>query len=680
MADKVVAAVAAALEAEEQLLNPATAEDAEAQSGAAPETTSTALPSRYLTIAILLHPPVFLDGRRPLVQLFVDNKITESCIVEFPHEIVLRLPVDAVISITLAVPELIPPWKEELATGPSRSPPVKVATAYIPLRKVVDSNMSLSFCTLWMGLEDWAPRAKQWHPDRVEVDRRFTRALEIGRRTFEVPKLGITLKVADDEASEADQLSMFSVVDMYARELASVFIRAEDTLKSFQDEAQGARREVEYRALGCAAEVESVRDDLHAQRKRCENLSSEVHTLRLARRDLQRKLAKQQEEATFTWRSVGLYAHPQCECGTSSSSTCPGTGSAADSSGADSARRLIKTVSDATKPKASAAAALQRAERVAERERQRARDMTKEIEVLKGQLEEALADRELFEAKAAMAEASAREAAVEDVHSTKGLPQSAGAQAEEILRLRREIGALSRAKAQARRQITLLEQQLLEAQQQSHELERRSEMESQTSPTAGCFEEVKYETNGSSNSTSTCDLSKVNHQLRSQNIDLHEELLRCRGELQRARADLQPLKEENYRLQAEIETVLKDKLEASEQAAAAAADHRNFVRRGGTPTWGGGPGNCQRQNLQNNPPSLSPSSQHPPLIQPLQLQRRAQSQQGFRSRPHSARSTKSTAGGRNQDQEKPLPKNFVERLAACRLGISRSREAAVGGV
>eukprot|EP00928_Gymnodinium_smaydae_P019819 TRINITY_DN17630_c0_g1_i1.p1 TRINITY_DN17630_c0_g1~~TRINITY_DN17630_c0_g1_i1.p1 ORF type:complete len:746 (-),score=175.11 TRINITY_DN17630_c0_g1_i1:33-2270(-) len=638
MADKVAAAVAAAM------AEPATSPAALASSPAMQFSNGPA-GQRLMTAIVNFHVPVFFPVRRVTLRLTERTGQTEErLITQYPHEVTLNLRPDAVLRI-----ELTP-------SGPSLLGPEAFAPLVIPLRKVVEEGMALSFCTLWLGVSTVRGVALNFaSASDEELDQDFVRALMRGQ-DLEAPKIGIGLKFYDSYAAEADRLSMFSVVDMYSEAVAQVYLKAEavlreraaaeadarrlpaaaaDTLAKSEARAEAAVEAAEAARAEAAAKAAEVAEEaaraseaaLRERDGRIAALLADVHTLRLARKDLQRRLTKAQEEALLAWKGAA------CSGGGSSAPVSRARGETLRRGDAgEGSSALASRARGETPRRGDAGEAQQRAEKVAERERMRARGLEKELREVRKQLQELLAERAAAAENEAECAASAAKAVVEDPEEQMALQgtlqqeeprQSAKQEAATILALRKEVGSLAKSRSTARRRVGLLEQQLLEARRQGHELERRlEEVEHERSvfdsavpggvgPASRLlYRQDSYEEGGSSSQL---------HRLREENVDLHEELRRVRAENCRSRADLAPLRDENARLNAELRELLRSRLQRAEETSGGACSSR--------PAWGQALSPMAREASSSRPREASvrqlrrAPSAPPPGRSPLRSQR-----------------------------------------------------------
>eukprot|EP00452_MALV-II_sp_L67-6_P000135 gene135-27_t len=138
------------------------------------------------------------------------------------EELSLRLPPETVLRVAV-----------ERRDGSGETQ--RCAALWVPLRKVTQSELGISFVTLWLGVDTKAredavdPRAdpRAYH---AKVERDFqaaiTRGLDVG-----APKVGISVKVVRADRCVADAQHTFGVVGMYENALASLHARVEDALR-----------------------------------------------------------------------------------------------------------------------------------------------------------------------------------------------------------------------------------------------------------------------------------------------------------------------------------------------------------------------------------------------------------------------------------------------------------------
>jgi chromosome segregation ATPase len=204
---------------------------------------------------------------------------------------------------------------------------------------------------------------------------------------------------------------------------------------------------------------------------------------------------------------------------------------------------------------------LLRAERIAEKERCRARFLEKDLKSTRAELEEALS--ELHEAEQASRSSNA-------VHEEIEISPEAGTpvQEETIRKLRREVGQLAKSRNDTRRRSAFLEQQLLEERRRTELLEQKNldiQAQSQASPQSarGSRQATRQSSQGNDGSNPEWPIDSDVRRLQAENTELSQELRRARTDACRARAEVAPLKEENVRLSAEIRAILKSRLSTS---------------------------------------------------------------------------------------------------------------------
>eukprot|EP00929_Paragymnodinium_shiwhaense_P057641 TRINITY_DN28855_c0_g2_i1.p1 TRINITY_DN28855_c0_g2~~TRINITY_DN28855_c0_g2_i1.p1 ORF type:complete len:499 (-),score=119.54 TRINITY_DN28855_c0_g2_i1:617-2113(-) len=440
--------------------------------------------AKSLTTRIMFHPPVFFAGRRVTARFADDEGQVDKLITEWPAEVTLRLRPNSVLRVSLfSAPTSSQPGEA------AAEPDICHAPAYIPIQKVMEGGMSLSFCTLWLAVEGTASEAIV-PSSAEEVDDMFSTALRRGQE-LEAPKIGITLKLADDETAEADRLSMFSVVDMYAEAIALIYQRADEKLSwqavrlnTLEARATSQTADIELDVQQMRQDLEeafrvqtdSLRLDCDEKQKLNDHLSAEVHTLRLARKDLQRRIARLQEEVMLAWKTPGaqhggLTPSSKARTPRSATDTIDDKDSVCESS-MDALTHISHSGLDS-------ASAIQRAERVAERERRKARALEKELDVLRQELRDVI--RQGGEAATPEEAVSTPQSSASMLMDSRLLLEDANtaacvrAQAEMILQLKREVGSLAKSRNEMRRKRDLLEQQLIEARRKHHELERKLE-------------------------------------------------------------------------------------------------------------------------------------------------------------------------------------------------------------
>jgi len=496
--------------------------------------------ARPLTVLMRLHQPAFFGFDNIEARLTEDRSSWEKRIVQWPHDVELQLDVDAVLRLTLVDRRLSvsPPPDDSPLSAPNIGPPF--ATVCIPMFRVLQPSMSLSFCTIWLGVEE-RPHDSSGpsRGDHDAVDRSFSESVRRGQE-LESPKVGITLKVSDNQAAEHDRLSMFGVVDMYADALGLVYQKADaicaelraqiksldglviDSAARSADATTRTEHSQEVDAL--REEVESLRQALQRQQQRGDSLNDEVHTLKLARKNMQKRIDKLQSEAATAGRSEKISNSLLCGEDLGDSSVFAET--------------------------------LRRAEHLAERERSKSRALEKDLREVRHELAEALSERQKAPEMAGITLAETKKASMQVTE--EAVASSVKLQEEVLQRLRREVGSLTKAKNDARRRSALLEQQLRASKRQCEDQEH-------TLAKGECG--AVGEAMKPSTESATC-AETHSQRLHEENLRLHEELRRARADACRARADLAPVRDENIRLSAEIRAILASQTRASEEALA----------------------------------------------------------------------------------------------------------------
>lgn len=513
-----------------------------------------------LAVSMLLHRPAFLAGllEAAAIPCASGGHVTAVLttpggswreelgpVAEWPREVVLYLHADTVLLLSLF---LTPEGMPQLA-GQARH----LATVCAPMWCVIEQETSVSFCTLWLGLEasqEPVRLATSFDTNIVaeEAERGFSRAVESGRELTQ-PKVGITFKVAEQEALEVDRLSMFSVVDIYAAELAGLYSRAEAAF-------------LRERSAEAAAAQDCLEAEVRKRQQHVEALKVELQSLALARREALRRASRSQEETVRLWRgaSLGRLAAGEQQ---------------AAASGSAAAVLQVAAGPTAEVLGYACTTAIKRAERVAEQERLRARALQQELDATRQRLATVLAERqeELGTPRLAAAGATARSLSRQTprtgpVAEVEG-PASSREQEKTILKLRREVGALVKTRSEQRRHLALMEQRLGEAQQQCLELERRLG-DAQAADVAVPPEGVESQ---EARCPSRAE-AQLQWRLHEENVRLHEKLVHSRSELRRARADVAPLRDEKCRLSAELSALLRSRASGAEELRARLAPQR----------------------------------------------------------------------------------------------------------
>eukprot|EP00927_Polykrikos_kofoidii_P071640 TRINITY_DN67899_c0_g1_i1.p1 TRINITY_DN67899_c0_g1~~TRINITY_DN67899_c0_g1_i1.p1 ORF type:complete len:737 (-),score=119.76 TRINITY_DN67899_c0_g1_i1:55-2265(-) len=531
----------------------------------APVAATDSKPLRRLTVCVRLHPPVFFgegcivarlghtgEGGRVVEPRMITSWPYEACLSGLRADSLLRLSVFS--SPTAATSQGCEMLRR----------PRQFANVFVPLQRVIEKGMSLSFCTLWLAVQELTEDATE--EEVYDPETSFALSLQRGQQ-LETPKLGVSLKLSDEEASEDDRLSMFSVVDMYADALALVYQKAESALAQRSAKVSSLFDKVDAQEMRESERVEQVREEhqlelaamrgtLEERQQKLDKLANELHTATLAGRAHQRRIARLQEE-------VGLAATAR-HCPSFEGSPLPRSPSVSGCTGGGRDWIDIDCASAGTVVSSEFASSLQRAERVAERERCRARALEKELRETRQYLDEALAERH-----------QEAEAPAPEQKQLVGDAGPAAAYAETIVQLQREIGGLAKSRSDARRRTTLLEQQLLEEKRRVHELERRLDSEEKThcAPFGAIRGKPLQETLRGDEPSAVVGcrdtgVAALLRQQRDENLDLHEELRRLRAEVCRARADLAPVRDENVRLTTEIRALLRSRLSQAESTLA----------------------------------------------------------------------------------------------------------------
>lgn len=320
------------------------------------------------------------------------------------------------------------------------------------------------------------------------------------------------------------------------------------------------------------------------EQKRNEKLSTEVNTLRLARKDMQRRFARLQQELAIAWRGRALpegnAQAPGAILAQGNASNEEGNVSSLDPEA--NSECVVDTNADSNRPFEMMPTHLNdhlsRAERVAEKERTRARGLEKDLQHIRQELEDTLT--QLHQAE------SSRRSGSEEMRSEydeAGADTNLRDREETILKLRREVGQMSKSRSDLRKRFAYLEQQFLEEKKRNDNLEGKmlelqagfqhsrpsSAREFQSPPRSARSSTARSPSSSGKQGRAVVSSAEKNSELRAlreENARLLEELRRSRSDTCKARAEVAPLREENLRLSAEIRAILQSRLTSSEEA------------------------------------------------------------------------------------------------------------------
>jgi len=224
---------------------------------------------------------------------------------QFPSNASLSLNLSAVLRLVLYIVD-----------GAESSPGgVFYSQVYIPMEKVIESGMSLSFCTLWLGCIEQGEKDFPKVTETKKMSAYFTDALQKGQELLH-PKIGVSVKIYDDENDE-DRLSMFGIVNMYESAMAQLYGKVETIMKEklllvetletsvaqrnsqIQDLMKQHREHLDVNEIQKfaaesekAEELKKMQEIVDEKMQHIETLRTDIHTLKLARRGTQSELGK----------------------------------------------------------------------------------------------------------------------------------------------------------------------------------------------------------------------------------------------------------------------------------------------------------------------------------------------------------------------------------------------------
>lgn len=522
---------------------------------------------RSFTATLRLFAPVFFpaSAKGITAKLLDEDGLVAHRITQWPCDVTLALRPDTILRVVI----LHSPPASERSRATTLEEELYYSTLCVPMSKVIEGGMALSFCTLWMGVVERNEADTPNLSNREAVERDFAECLSLGQDLTH-PKLGISVKIFDGEATEAERASMFSIVDMYENALAGVYSKAESGVTELQSQVQMLERELVQRdAIIDQARSEQVeleqraqcevlmarqekRDEANAvnkllgdKQRRIEALSAEVHTLKLARKNDQRKITNLQKESEA---KRGIYLGGAFLSGVQRAvNHLPYSHNNADVDDQQSTGDGQQPVSDN--------AAIRRVHELADREKQKTQQLEKELKAVRQQLNEAKARQQSSDkSKADAMPDSPGNAHAVDSDNASQTPANLETrfQAEQILALHKQIASLSKSRSDQSRRVMQLEQQLLEARQRADSLEQemarvrtagQKDLDVQRSKTVQTMRTIQDEARS---------MEEELQRKQQENQHLRDELQRAQSAVQEMQKELGPARMENNKLLTEL--------------------------------------------------------------------------------------------------------------------------------
>jgi len=177
---------------------------------------------------------------------------------------------------------------------------------YIPMEKVIENGMSLSFCTLWLRRIEQGEKDFPKVTETKKMSAYFTDALQKGQELLH-PKIGVSVKKFDDENDE-DRLSiamaqLYGKVETITKEKLSIIESLKTSVgqrnSQIQDLMKQHREHLDVNEIQKfaaesekAEELKKMQEIVDEKMQHIETLRTDIHTLKLARRGTQSELGK----------------------------------------------------------------------------------------------------------------------------------------------------------------------------------------------------------------------------------------------------------------------------------------------------------------------------------------------------------------------------------------------------